>query len=285
MSVSIEEIRAMFRAENALMLDAALQKMEGAIDARMTGYENRISKEVSDLQKRTEQLELREKARAEGNNPAVQEVKRRRRSLSVETGSDGVGSNACSFASSRRHDDEEQHTVVFSGFPAKSRRKLLIDFVKLQLPVVERFAGIADIFDLEDKVFAPGIRTSVAMIRLLSKTALFKFVNAWKQAEEAGFISKFGDEGLVIRAKRDKPPAIRKAHGKLWQLFTHLRSLGHNDAEIDWRNCTLWINDCEVVKWDVDNELAIWRETDMTLHNLLIDIAAANLVLTQAQNP
>ena len=93
------------------------------------------------------------------------------------------------------------NTVVFSGFPAKSRRKLLIDFVKLQLPVVERFAGHADIFDLEDKVFAPGIRTSVAMIRLPSKTALFKFVNAWKQAEEAGLISKFGDEGLVIRAK------------------------------------------------------------------------------------
>ena len=45
-------------AENAAMLDAALQKMEGAIDARMTGYENGISKEVSDLQKRTEQLEL-----------------------------------------------------------------------------------------------------------------------------------------------------------------------------------------------------------------------------------
>ena len=183
-----------------------------------------------------------------------------------------------------RHDDEEQHTVVFSGFPAKSRRKLLIDFVKLQLPVVERFAGHADIFDLEDKVFARGIRTSVAMIRLPNKTALFKFVNAWKQAEEAGLISKFGDDGLVIRAKRDKPPAIRKAHGKLWQLFTHLKSLGHNDAEIDWRNCTLWINDCEVVKWDVDTDSAIWRETDMSLHNLLIDVAAANLVLTHAQN-
>ena len=215
----------------------------------------------------------------------MQEVKRRRRSLSVETGSDGVGSNARSYASSRRHDEEEQNTVVFSGFPAKSRRKLLIDFVKLQLPVVERFAGNADIFDLEDEVFAPGICTSVAMIRLPSKTALFKFVNAWKQAEEAGLISKFGDEGLVIRAKRDKPPAIRKAHGKLWQLFTHLKSLGHNDAEIDWRNCTLWINDCEVVKWDGDTDSAIWRETDMTLHTLLIDIAAANLVLTHAQNP
>ena len=106
--------------------------------------------------------------------------------ISVETGSDGVGSNARSHASSRRHDDEERHTVVFSGFTAKSRKKLLIDYVKLQLPVVERLAGHADVFDLEDKVFAPGIRTSVAMVRLPNKTALFKFVSAWKQAEEAG---------------------------------------------------------------------------------------------------
>ena len=82
----------MFRAENAAMLDAAIQRMEGAIDARMTGYENRISKEVSDLQRRAEQLELRKKARADENNdPAVQEAKRRRRSLSVETGSDTYG--------------------------------------------------------------------------------------------------------------------------------------------------------------------------------------------------
>ena len=194
-----------------------------------------------------------------------------------------MGSNARSHASSRRHDDEERRTVVFSGFSAKSRKKLLIDYVKLQLPVVERLAGHADVFGLEDKVFAPGIRTSVAMVRLTSKTALFKFVNAWKQAEEAGLISKFGDDELVIRTKRDKPPAIRKAHEKLWQLFTHLKSLGHNDAEIDWRKCSLWINDCEVVKWDIDTDSAIWMETDMSHQNLLIDVAAANLAVTHAQ--
>ena len=40
-----------------------------------------------------------------------------------------------------------------------------------------------------------------------------------------------------------------------------------------------------MVKWDVDTDSAMWRETDMTLHNLLIDIAAANLVLTHPQIP
>ena len=129
MPASLDEFRAMVRAENAAMLEAAFQKMESTTDTRLTCYENRILKEVSDLQKRTEQLELREKAHADENDdPAVQEAKRRRRSLSVETGSDGVGSNARSHASSRRHDDEERHTVVFSRFPSKSRKKLLIDY-------------------------------------------------------------------------------------------------------------------------------------------------------------
>ena len=53
----------------------------------------------------------------------------------------------------------------------------------------------------------------------------------------------------MIRAKREKPPAIRKARGKLWQLPFHLKCLGHGDIEIDWRNCSIWINVCEVVKW------------------------------------
>ena len=37
----------------------------------------------------------------------------------------------------------------------------------------------------------------------------------------------------MIRAKRDKPLALRK-------------------AQVDWRNGSLWINDCELVKWDVN---------------------------------
>ena len=125
-----------------------------------------------------------------------------------------MGSNARDHAALRRHDDEERHTVLFSGFSAKSRKRLLVDYVKLQLPVVERLAGHADVFDLGDEVFAPSIRTNIAMIRLPSKAALFKFLSAWKQADETGLISKFGDDELVISAKRDKPPAIRKAHGE-----------------------------------------------------------------------
>ena len=96
---------------------------------------------------------------------------------------------------------------MFSGFSPKLRKRLLIDYVKLQLFVVERLAGHADVFDFGDKVFAPSIR-NIATTRLPSKAALFKFLSAWKHAVEAGLISKFGDDELVIRARRDKPLAV-----------------------------------------------------------------------------
>ena len=192
--MSLDEFRSMVKADNATLLGVTLQRLEGMMDAKFADQEARFAKEISTLQKGIEQLELRPRDRA-----------------------------ARDHAASRRHDDEERHTVVFSGFTAKSRKRLLIDYVKLQLPVVGRLAGHADVLDFGDKVFTPSIRTNIAMTRLPNKTALFKFLNAWKQADEAGLISKIGDEEMVIRVKRDKPPALRRADGKLWQLFTHLK--------------------------------------------------------------
>ena len=177
--MSLDEIRMMFKAENASMLDGALQSMERKMAARLADQEARFMREISALQKRMEQLELRARDRADGNDElAVQEAKRPRRSLSAESGNVGMGPNARDLTASRRHEDVERHTVVFSGFPAKSRKRLLIDYVKLQLPVVERLAGHADVFDLGDKVFAPSIRTNIAMIRLPNKTVMFKCLEA-----------------------------------------------------------------------------------------------------------
>ena len=75
-----------------------------------------------------------------------------------------------------------------------SRRKLLLEFVKLQLPVVERLAGHvdADVHILGEKVFVPSFRTIVAMIRSASKATLSKYLSG--QAHEAGLISRFGSE-------------------------------------------------------------------------------------------
>ena len=58
--VSLDEIRSMIRKETATLLDATLQKMLGVIDTKMAGQEARLMKEISALQKRTEQLEFRE---------------------------------------------------------------------------------------------------------------------------------------------------------------------------------------------------------------------------------
>ena len=277
----------MFKAENDSMLNGALQAMERRMTARLAEQEARFREAISALQNRTDQLEPRARDENAGNEePAVQEVMRPRRNLNGENGNVGMGANARDLPESRQHDEVERHTVVFSGFPAKSRKRLLIDYVKLQLPVVERLAGHAGVSDLGDKVFTPSIRTNIVMIRLPNKTAMFRFLNAWKQADEAGQISRFGDEEWVIRAKRDKPkpPALRRAHGKLWQLFNHLKNLGHSDTEIDWRNCSLWIKDSEVVKCDQKCDSVFWREEDMSKLGLQIDIAAANLTMSNIRS-
>ena len=128
--------------------------------------------------------------------------------------------------------ERERHTIVFTGFPAKSRKKLVIDYVEQQLGVVQRLAGYADDAVLKDKVFAPSIRTNIAMLRLPSKKAMFEFLSAWNLAEETGQLTRFGENELMIRAKRDKPPAVRKAHGKLWQLSTYFKGLGFGDGRL-----------------------------------------------------
>ena len=75
--MSLDEIRVMFKAENPSLLDGALQSMERQMAARLSDQEARFMREISALQNRMEQLELRARDRNDGNDEsAVQEVKR-----------------------------------------------------------------------------------------------------------------------------------------------------------------------------------------------------------------
>ena len=76
--MSLDDIRSLIMAENATLLDTTLQKLEGVIDARLTGQEALLMKEISALQKRAELLELRNRDRADDDDDetaAVQEAK------------------------------------------------------------------------------------------------------------------------------------------------------------------------------------------------------------------
>ena len=130
----------MIRTENATLLDSTLQKLLGVIDTKMAGLEARLLGVIDTKLAGLEARLMKEISALPGDDEtgAEQEAKRSRRSVNVETGSVGMEKSARDHAVARRHDDEERHTVVFSGFPAKSRKKLLIDYVKLQLLVVER---------------------------------------------------------------------------------------------------------------------------------------------------
>ena len=253
---------------------------------KLVDQEARFNGKFSDLQKQCESLRQRiDYPVNENEDPAAQKAKRRRRSLSAEPGTGGMRAFARDHLGLRRQDDEERHVIVFTGFPAKTRKKLVIDHVKIQLNMLRRLTGCIGDLDLMDKVFAPSIRTNIAMLRLPSKAAMFDFLKAWKLAEETGQITRFGENEAVIRAKRDKPPALRKAHGKIWHLSIHFKCRGFADVEIDWRTCSVWVYECEVVKWDLDTDEPVWMEQEITKHpDLKIDVEAAKLALTQVRN-
>ena len=81
-----------------VMLEASIKRLENSFEERLAS-----------------KLELRTKDRDDENeDPAAQEAKRRRRSLSAEPGTGGMRSNARDHAESRR-DDEVRHTIVFTA--------------------------------------------------------------------------------------------------------------------------------------------------------------------------
>ena len=55
---------------------------------------------------------------------------------------------------------------VFAGFPENFHKKSVMDYAMLQLAVVEKLAVHADVCDLGDRVFTPNIRTSVWSLAL-----------------------------------------------------------------------------------------------------------------------
>ena len=266
--------------EYQYMMENALKKLDKSIDESMANQQDKH------LQKLCENVRQRiDYSVNENDDPVTQEAKRRCRSLSAEPGTGGMRSVAQDRLGLRRQDDEERHVIVFTGFPAKTRKKLVIDHVKIQLNILRRLTGCIDDFDFMGIVFAPSSRTNIAMLRLPSKAAMFDFLRAWKLAEETGQITRFGENEAVIRAKRDKPPALRKAHGKIWRSHIHFKRRGFADVEIDWRTCSVWVYECEVVKWDLDTDELVWMEQEIAKHpNLKIDVEAAKLALTQARD-
>ena len=94
---------------NEALLDPANQKLKSVIDTRLAGLEPLLTKEISALEKRTEQLDLPDR----DSDDCDEEAKRCRRSVDVETGGGCVEKSIRDHASLRQHDDEERHAVVF----------------------------------------------------------------------------------------------------------------------------------------------------------------------------
>ena len=120
--------------------------------------------------------------------------------------------------------------------------------------------------------FATGVRASVAMVRMNCKEEVFDMIRQWKALDENDI--KF--KGVMIRARTDKPPAQRKANGKIWAMASYLRNT-FNDKEVDadFRNSSVWMGDWEVVKWDTELEGFRWLDDGISHTGLDIQRAEA----------
>ena len=115
------------------------------------------------------------------------------------------------------------------------------------------------------KPFAPGVRSSIVMVKLSSRDEMFGFIRDWKDEE-------FKYKEHVIRARADKTPEQRKANAKIYNISEYLNSK-FMDKEFDseFKNAPVWLGDGEVVKWDSDSESFLWQEDVINKAGVVID--------------
>ena len=119
--------------------------------------------------------------------------------------------------------------------------------------------------------FTPGVRSSVAMIRVDCKDDVYDFIRKWKAQDEEDI--KF--KGAAIRARADKPREQRKANGKIWSMAEYLRTTFQDKlVHADFRNSSVWLGDWEV-KWDMDTEAFKWLEDGISDAAVVVDRAEA----------
>ena len=173
MSISLDEIRAMFRAENAAMLDTAVQRLDAMLEKALQRMESasaampektlqRMESEcaampentvqklegvIDEMPEKTLQTESASAAMPENTAKKLEGVIDEKLEVQetrlMKDSSEGLGSHARDLAAERRH-----------------------DYVTLQLAVVEKLVVHADVCDLGDRVFTPNIRTSVRSLAL-----------------------------------------------------------------------------------------------------------------------
>ena len=123
--------------------------------------------------------------------------------------------------------------------------------------------------------FAPNVCLSVVMIRMKSQDEVVEFIQCWK-----GWGIEF--KGHPIRARADKSPDQRKANSNIYTMTQHLKGVFvGKEVDADFKHSSVWIDDCEVAKWDTDAAKFKWMDEDIQKAGLVFNKEEAENALRQ----
>ena len=244
---SIHDIQELLTKENKKLKEdlgkEIMQQVGNLIDKRLEVHEEKVMSQIRALQARTEALE---KGGYTDQAPAI-------------------GSAAAKRARSEPRTGPQKHVVkpvvVLNGFPYNSRKKELEEFVRAELDKRDEWKHLI--------CFAPGVRTSMVMVKVGSKDEVFEFIHIWKSLDVSF-------KGKPIRARADKTPEQRTGNSRIYRMSEYLKGVViDKDVDPDFKNFSVWIGDQEVVKWDPQAGRFNWMEDPINKAGVEIDRVAA----------
>ena len=146
--------------------------------------------------------------------------------------------------------------VVITGFPRDSKKKTIESFVAGQIQTMPTFSHL--------KCFAPGVRTSMAIIRVSSKDEGISFCEAFKEKEVIF-------EGVRLRARGDKSREERIRNARIFNMTDFFRKNFEGDFDPDFGKGIVWGEEGALVKWIMESEKFEWMDATLEKAGYKVD--------------
>jgi hypothetical protein len=214
------------------------------IEERLKSQEDKFMKELRRLS------EEREKE-AKSINECIKDLSGRLNLIEMNSKTEPVrldrGASKRARSCTSTPNSAQRPCAVLCGFPRNSRKHDIEKFVKEQLQRLHRWKDV--------DAFAPGVRSSCAIVRFVTHEDVQKFIGDWK-----GLDAKYNGD-VEIKAKNDEPPQKRKSKSMIYQIKQYLVS-NHGGVEFDhdYKNDCVWHGDKAIVKWSIDAEMFVWDD-------------------------
>ena len=253
--------------------DAFSTRMEDKLEGILTRFEGIVNQKVATIEKKFDDKFEEFKKRMDEQEKRIVQSEQRTSvspSLSASTARP-VGSGAAHRVNSvpvmeTNRSSKHGPAVVVTGFPRDSKKKIVEEFVK------EAIEGMPDFKHL--KCFAPGVRTSMAIVRVSSNEEGFAFCKAFKDNE-------IDFQGARLRARGDKTADERKRNRNVYNMTDYFNKHFEGNFEADYRRGIVWADEGRIATWNTDSSVFDWSDDLLQSAGYKVDKAEAAAHMAQ----